>query len=341
MARHTAAFIAFATAAFACTLALDGSPLHASPPPANRVWYAANPGSLDLLRMFERPEEWSDARALIDVFQFTSHHTYRVTPHNVGPNTYDALVRSGAFRQLTRWGKKIATEVPVVKEHYCTDDPSGMNASIADTLQGLAGVSAAGGRVDYLAMDEPFIGGLSQRCGGPAFEPTADRLATYSAAVHRQYPLARIGLIEAYPTFKPADFRTMLELMQRRGIPPAFIHLDVDRLAIRPGRDDFASDVRELHALCRSQRVPLGIIIWGYSGESDVLFSQEAHALAFAFRAPFPTWDSLPEQLKFQSWALSRSGLLLTPNNLPEDGPYTLTSLLVNILRRLRGEIIQ
>jgi pimeloyl-ACP methyl ester carboxylesterase len=49
----------------------------------------------------------------------------------------------------------------------------------------------------------------------------------------------------------------------------------------------------------------------------------------------------LPEQLKFESWAMSRSGLVMMPNNLPEDGPYTLTSLLLNILRRLRGKIIR
>ena len=43
-------------------------------------------------------------------------------------------------------------------------------------------VQAAEGRTTYVALDEPFIGGLARACGTPAAERTADRLAIYVPA---------------------------------------------------------------------------------------------------------------------------------------------------------------
>jgi hypothetical protein len=45
----------------------------------------------------------------------------------------------------------------------------------------------------------------------------------------------------------------------------------------------------------------------------------------------------MPEHLIFQSWAVSSTGLLITPSNLPEDRPYTHTNLAFQLFRRLRG----
>lgn len=315
-----------------CSLAAaDGQ----SPGRADRIWYAPNPGSLDMIRMFEEPDEWRHVRQLIDVFQFTQQHTGAIDDRIVGPNRYAALARADVFRLLTRWGKRTAIGVGSVKEFYCTPDGSGMQQSVTDTLRAIDAVRAAGGTVDYLAMDEPFLAGQTARCGGPSLQPTADRLQTYISAVRQAHPSIRIGMIEAYPSFTPDRFAAMLELTRQRGVLPAFLQVDVDIRAVRPPpRNDFPNDLRALQRLCADHGIPFGVIVWGYNGEVDVLFSLDAKRLADAFREAFPTWESAPDQLSVQSWSESRTGLFITPSNLPEDRPYTLTNILLYTHRR-------
>src|SRR6476619_1106572 len=136
---------------FALLLVLSAAPRAASGP---EIWFCPGPGTLDYPQLFEHPEEWRHARDAVSVFKFYQQHTSAVSDAVNGPNTYDALVRAGAFSTVTAWGKKIALEVGAVKEFYCTPDASGMNSAIAQTLASIAAVKAAGGAVAYLAMDE-------------------------------------------------------------------------------------------------------------------------------------------------------------------------------------------
>ena len=198
-------------------------------------------------------------------------------PSTVGPNTYDALVSAGAFRKLTTWKIKTALEAGSVKEFWCTPDSSGMEASIRSTLDAVKAIEDAGGQLTYLAMDEPWVSGRAQVCGGPALEPTADRVATYMSAVARAHPALKIGLIEAYP-FSSADaIETMVQLLRARGVPPAFLHMDVDWHRLQAG--DFARDMKRLQAFAASLNIPFGIIIVGYNGEADALYAFDAGGL--------------------------------------------------------------
>src|SRR5262252_9214683 len=126
----------------------------AAAPAPDGIWFAPGPGTIDYTSLFEHPEQWPRARALFDVFKFYQQHTQTPASDIVGPNTYDALVRAGAFQTLTTWGKKIAIEAGSVKEFYCTPDASGMNQSITNTLNSIRAVQQAGGAVAYIAMDE-------------------------------------------------------------------------------------------------------------------------------------------------------------------------------------------
>ena len=305
----------------------------------DRIWIAPAPGSLDYVALFSHPEQWPRAHALTTVFKLYQQHTQMPPAQVVGPNNYDALARAGVFRTLNQWNIKTALEVGAVKESYCTADASGMATSIANTIASVNAVRAAGGTVYYLSMDEPFVAGQSKQCGGPGMEPTADRLQTYINAVKGAYPLVRIGLIDAYPYFTPDAFASMLELTRQRGVLPAFLHVDVDRLAVRAPRNDFPADMKRLQQICRQYAIPFGIIIWGYNGDADALFAKDAEALADAFREAFPTWETMPTQLIVQSWSQSSTGLNITPTNLPEDQPYTLTNILWRTFRRYRGEM--
>ena len=301
------------------------------------IWFCPGPGTLDYLRLFEHPEEWRRAREIVDVFKFYQGHTQPTNPV-FAPNTYPALVRANAFRTVKTWGKKLAIEVGVVKEFYCTPDPSGMNQAIEDTLGSIRAVQSAGANVDYLAMDDPFASGKSARCGGPAPEPTADRIATWVHGVQGSVPASRIGLIEAYP-FSSADvIETSLDLLSARGVPPAFLHMDVDLNAIRAPVSDFTRDMRRLKAACTARNVPFGIIIWGNNPDVDALYALDAGRLVNATASTFATWDDMPDHLIVQSWAQTRTGLWITPNNLPDNREYAHTSLLLDIYRRLRGQ---
>ncbi len=302
---------------------------------ADRIWFSPNPGTLDMRRMFEHPEEWAHARSLMRVYNFTQQHTFATPDPIVGPNSYEALVAVDAFRTLGRWGKKISLGAWAVKEFYCTDDASGMNQATSDTLKAIAAIATAGGTVNYLSMDEPWVSGRAKRCGGPALEPTADRVAFYMTTVSRAHPAIKIGLIEAYPFSSAEAIETMLRLLQARGVPPAFLHMDVDWHALKPG--DFTRDMRRLQAACRSQNIPFGIIITGYNGDADALFADDAYGIARQISAAFPTWAEMPDHIMFDSWVESSTGLRITPTNLPDNRPFTQTNLLWDIYRYLRG----
>src|SRR5439155_917548 len=118
----------------------------------------------------------------------------------------------------------------------CTPDASGMASAVADTLRAVRAVESAGGKVAYLAMDDPFAAGRAPVCDGPALEPTADRIATYVRGVQTASPAVKIGLIEAYPSSSETDLESAVTLLSARGIPLAFLHMDVDVRGLRPGR---------------------------------------------------------------------------------------------------------
>src|SRR5437762_418555 len=130
-------------AAVAATLPV-GSAAQSSTALLDRVWFAPGPGTLDYLRLFEHPEEWTYARRVVRVFKFYQGHLLTSAPPNVGPNTYEALIQVDAFRRLHNWGIKIGLEAGSVKEFYCTPDASGMNQSIQNTLRSLDDVQRAG-----------------------------------------------------------------------------------------------------------------------------------------------------------------------------------------------------
>jgi hypothetical protein len=307
----------------------------ALPVSADRIWFSPGPGTLDFLQLFENAEQWARARSVVSVFKFYAQHTQTPAPATVGPNTYDALVRAGAFRKLVGWKIKTALEAGAVKEFWCTPDPSGMQASVESTLDAVKAIENAGGQLTYLAMDEPWVSGRAKVCDGPALEPTADRVALYMSAVGRAYPALKIGLIEAYPFSSAEAIETIVQLMRGRGVSPAFLHMDVDWHRLQPG--DFARDMKRLQAFTGSLNIPFGIIIVGYNGDADALYAYDTGGLTDLIADTFQTWEAMPQQIIFQSWVVTEAGQFITPSNLPEARLYTHTNLLWEEFRHLRG----
>jgi hypothetical protein len=96
--------------------------------------------------------------------------------------------------------------------------------------------------------------------------------------------------------------------------------------------------MRALRQACASRSIPFGIIVWGYNGDSDVLYAMDAGHVVDEITNAFTTWSDMPDQVIVQSWAVSSTGQSITPANLPETQPYTHTNLLWDEIRRLRGQ---
>lgn len=114
----------------------------------------------DTLELFQQPDAWSQARSLIDTFQFYAQNIMAgvevdmATKPNwelVGPNTFKALVNVDAFRKLADWNIKVALEIGAVKPGDCD---AMKNADLTVNL--IRRIQDAGGTVDYVAIDEPI-----------------------------------------------------------------------------------------------------------------------------------------------------------------------------------------
>jgi hypothetical protein len=88
----------FVVAALLSALSATSSPASpALPVSADRIWFAPGPGTLDYLRLFENPEQWTRTRSVVTVFKFYAQHTQTPAPSIVGPNTAMHSCEPGAF----------------------------------------------------------------------------------------------------------------------------------------------------------------------------------------------------------------------------------------------------
>ncbi len=158
--------------------------------------------------------------------------------------------------------------------------------------------------------------------------PPSSGLGSTEAAVKGAFPAVLVGVIEPYPYFSGAAVTDHLARMASAGIGPSFVHLDIDITALKPGRDDLARDLASIASACAALRVPFGVIVWGADGDSDALYSDDALRLARALGEAFLADGTWADHIIFQSWAVSSTGLSITPTNLPETTPDTHTGIL-------------
>jgi hypothetical protein len=301
-----------------------------TPARAQSYWLTPSPGSLDYLDL-TGPEWLARIDGEIRVIQFYLQH---LLPHRfeiVGPNTYAAFVARDAFRHINGRGIAIAMEAGVVKSFWCDDVDA--RAAFATSSEAIRNVQAAGARVDYVSMDEPFVAGV-QSCR-MLDARVADRTVSYMKAMRRAFPSTQIGLTEAYPLFGVDDHARFDMLLRERGGPLDFYHLDVHlSVALEQKRlADIERDVGRLGAYLENKGVPFGLIIWGADGRSDFLYTEEAMKLVRLTRNAFRGGGRLPSHVPLQSWTPTPEGLLIVPRNLrPEDEGTHL-----NLLRRTKA----
>ena len=304
-----------------------------APAAAQSFWLTPAPGSLDYRELATR--EWLARIAPdVDVVQFYVQHLLPHRSETVGPNTLQAFLARGTFHHLRRLGVLTAMEAGVVKAYWCDDIEA--RGAVALSAQAMRNVQEAGGRVDFISIDEPFVAGM-QHCTMLESQ-VADRVASFVKAIRRLAPGVRVGMTEAYPAFDVERHALFEALLRQRGAPLDFYHLDLHLSSALRAKPAAAveQEVRVLGNHLQARGVPFGLIIWGEDGRSDFLYAEDAMRLVRLTRSLFLTARRPPAHVPLQSWTATPEGLVMVPRNLPPDGEATHLQL----LRRARGCVL-
>jgi hypothetical protein len=299
-----------------------------------RVWFAPTMGSIDYPGLFSEPGRWPTARDRVDVFKFYGGNVVGDRYDIGGDNVLQTFVDVQAFRKLRRWGIAIALELGAVKPFECSPRPWADYAR-----QAITNVETNGGRVRYVAMDEPLLGGQDdfegQSCGFTR-RRGATVVARFLDRVTAAHPDVLVGDIEPYPRYAVAELRRWLVALSRAGATPAFFHLDVDMERVRVEGQDVAVDLAALRDVCERRGIPFGVIMtsnWTMSGTDRGYYESTMEWIDTVNDA-----IGRPMHIVFQSWqGPAPSGRHEVPINLPEDDleVYSHTRLIVEGLDAL------
>jgi len=167
-------------------------------------------------------------------------------------------------------------------------------------------IAAAGGRLSFVAMDEPLFYG--RYYGGPeACHSEIDNVAERAAAIMQEYqaafPEVVIGDIEPIPalTARPdwrAEYRSwMAAFHAKTGKPIAFLQIDINWR-----QPNWPQSLREVTAFARAENLPFGII---YNGDAGPQVTSDAAWIRSGEQHVDQIEGGLgvvPDQAVFHSW---------------------------------------
>ncbi|MCK5170551.1 MAG: hypothetical protein KAQ75_11785, partial [Bacteroidales bacterium] len=212
------------TIIFFLLITMVGSVAHSQSTDSSKVWFTPNIASVDMLDLFNNPEQWDSARLKIDVFKFylvqvgtggwgcVGHPAY-----NCGDNHLDNFVDVQAFSKLGQWDIDIAVEsfftLPVMSYDplECSTAEYVHNLTLSGSINVIENIEANGGVIRYLAMDEPirqwyplyhyiYFGQTDPRpCLVDSLGALADHVAAYILQMEEWFPSVQIGQIGLYP----------------------------------------------------------------------------------------------------------------------------------------------
>ncbi len=302
-----------------------------TPVPSNLVWFAPNMGSRDYPELFTKPDQWSTARSQINIFKFYTQNVLDDPCAICGDNLLHTFVEVDAFRKLAEWGIAIALEVPAVKPWGCT---SGITFAVVE--RAIRNVEKNGGKVDFLAMDEPRVGGEESPSGvtcGYNMKQSAFETASFIKRVQAAYPGIIVGDIQAYPHFSAIETEEWLLELERQGARPSFLHMDIDIERVRVEGANVKADLQELRRITQQHDIAFGVIFtsnWHAAGSNQAYFDSTLGWIETVNAA-----IEKPQHVIFQSWQgdptdREHKGIHEVPINLPENDPssYSHTRLI-------------
>lgn len=297
--------------------------------PEEIVWYGPNMGSTDFAALFDRPAAWTEARSRVDVFKFYIQNVLDNPCAICGDNTLIPFLEVDAFRQLETWGLGTAVEAGTVKEWGCTGDQGFRNVDLA-----VRNIEAGGGKVSFLAMDEPLLGGqhvIDGRTCDLSVDEIAAGVANFVEQMETAHPEVVIGDIEPYPHYSVEELKAWIVALEEHGVVPAFFHLDVDIHRTRVEGQDVAADLAELQGFVEGRGVAFGVIFisnWREAGSNRAYYQS---TMGWVERVEAAI--GRPDHAIFQSWqGPAPSGAHEIPSNLPPaEGPdYSHTRLILD-----------
>ncbi|MCD4849166.1 MAG: T9SS type A sorting domain-containing protein [Candidatus Aegiribacteria sp.] len=336
-----------------------------SPQRQNQIWFTPNVGSVDMLDLFNNPEQWDSARSKIDVFKF---YTGQVGSggwsgignpgYNIGENYLENLVNVQAFYNLGQWDIEIAIESffagPVMSYDplICSSSEYVFNLSLDGSINVIQNVQSNGGVVRYLAMDEPirqwypeffyiYTGQTDPRpCLVDSLGELADYVAAYILQMKVWFPSITIGQIGLYPEVGVAQFKEWIIALEARGVSLPFLHIDVhgpriDQYISLGINIDVVSDLLELKSFLEAHNVEFGIIFTDIYWDSQIWEVDEYVDSTYYERTMewvnFVNNENIESDHSiFQSWIFPVYTTGLGPNeipiNLPEDDNLSIYS---------------
>lgn len=292
-----------------------------------QIWFAPLPpmpltpwrsfvGSTDFGALFASDAAWPRVAGRTHVFKFYGEWL-------------DTTVTDTELRRvvaaLKARGIAIAIEIGPLTAAGCGEGVEGFNDGSATTLRLIHRVTAAGGTVRYVAMDEPYYFGSlyeGENACRWSTAKVAQKVARYVREVKAVYPSVSIGDIEPLAGTATAEQYQawMAAVRSATGAPLPFFHLDLDW-----GRGDWAASALRLQSYARGHGVRFGIIYNSALASSDAewLAAAQSHILAYELDGAGP-----PDDAVFQSWTDHPDRVL------PESGPDTFTHLIADYTRQ-------
>ncbi|MCD4653078.1 hypothetical protein K8T06_04010 [bacterium] len=327
-----------------------------------QVWFTPNVGSVDMLDLFNTPEQWTSARSKINVFKFYTGQVgsggwscLEHTDSNCGSNHLQNIVDAQAFSKLGQWGIDIAIEsffTGPVKSYNpleCSSSEYVLALALDGSVNVIQNVQSNGGTVRYLAMDEPVrqwyptyfhiqTGQTDPRsCLTDSLDSLADDVADYILQMNTFFPSIQIGQIELYPEVGVDQFKEWIIALETRGVALSFLHLDihgprVDQY-ISYGLDvDIAADMLELKSFLEAHNITFGIIFTDIYWNSQA-WEESEYTDCFYYDRTLDWIDFVqtsnlsPDHRIFQSWVFPVYTTGFGPNEVPINLPENATSI--------------
>lgn len=261
------------------------------------VWFAPLPddpgmrprGSRDYMKLFRRGAPWRHAAAHVRVFKlYESWITNFATPSQLQRIVADLRRRKIA----------LAVEaLPLTATAECGNGVEGF-AGPGELVRLVHAIKQVGGRINYVAFDEPFAFG--HLYDGPnacrwSSDDVARKLAAYVRKLRRWFPSVVAGDIEPlWAGVGPEVLEGWLDTYARvTGKPLPSFDLDMDF-----SRLEWPNDTARLESFAHSRGVRFGFIYIG-EGASDREWSQTAEDRIFAYERKIGV---RPDRRIFQSW---------------------------------------
>lgn len=262
--------------------------------------------------LFERPDEWKDARAAVDVLFYTDLNLKR--------HFTDDELRAW-FAKMGEWKLKLAMEVGALKPWGQTGaECFEKERANWERLQSL------GANFYAIAMDEPLSCAREQIHQNDEY--AVQETANYIALVRKQFPNMLIGDIETFPSLSIDDHKRWIDALQKRlaelnvrGLD--FYRLDVDSMHFTVHQKGSWKDVKQLELFCRQRKLPFSLIYWaaGYPSLAKRGLADDSTWYVSVMQQAYDyvAVDGHPDQYVIESWVGAPA------KTLPDSGEFTFT----------------